>query len=57
MCNSLQSSFIKAEVKLLPWSDRISFGIPVIENISIRELATVSASITFNGTASGYFVL
>ena len=61
MFNFLMSSYvhswhIRDDMKFDPWSVKISFGIPTLLKISIIALATVSLSIVFSGTASGYFV-
>lgn len=45
-----------AAVKLLPWSVRISLGMPTVENIFIISYATGLALIERRGTASGYLV-
>ena len=56
MESSQYTSFSNCEVKLLPWSVKISLGTPTLENKIISSLTTCPVSIDIKGTASSHMV-
>ena len=48
--------FMRVDINWVPWSERISSGIPRRVKMVHSASATVPASIRLNGIASGYLV-
>lgn len=56
MSRSWYTCFKRLDIKLVPWSVKISRGNPTLEKNWTNEKATILAFTDFKGNTSGYLV-